>query len=527
MKNSLENSLRFYYYTVTTLALFYLAFWLQDFLDQVLLNHGLTDTLTLAGVLDLISNLPIFGDWRWAIGALVVGAVHWFLIFRDRQKTEREGDDTSLIRAAFLSVVMGLLGLRVLFAIITIIQEMTYPAQATLPNAATIAGLGAWGLAAGLVYTEWRVGGEFKGGARNIALGSSLVGQWMLAIASVSAIALLVQSALQNIVAPLPECSQSLDVVTQLVTFVSRLFQTCTDTPPPLDAALTAGVILGAWFVFTRWSSAFADGGLNGIFTNIDAVVGALIVSLSFLYGAVLGMRFLFDKFSGQPGVEAPRSLLSTPGAFGLASYPFIGALIAGLSVFGVYFYRERKNKNTSDDPKVASAFRSSLVTVAICLALTLLVGASWLLGDVFVALLPSIGLGDGVVSPGDWSLGVMLAIPGAILGFTPLLAEKGKPALSIFQEMDGVATGYGRVGVSLAGRMYVRLLSIGISVFILSPSLAALVAVVGTDALSVSLDFLPFNPISYIAPHLAGFIVISGIYLLYFWTVARRLRNK
>jgi hypothetical protein len=486
---------RFVIYFVTSFSLVYLTNVAQNALHSALLNAGFTDTLTLGGLIDLVSDLPFFTSVQADVFFAVLGIIGWLLILRDRRT---EDGRSNAVRAGFLTFLTALFGIRILLSAMVIVRNVDTLAQSSIPIAAQLAAVGAWGLALGLTLLEWSRGRPFNELGQKWAKFFALAGQWAILVMGVWALAQTVQSALQSVIAPLPLCSPELNIFAQLVAFISRLTQQCTDTPPFPGALLTTALLIGAFALYTWWANKYKHDttGLD----NADAVVGALIAGLVVTFNSVLAVRFIWDRISQHPGAVFPQSLLSTPGSIDIASYPFAGPLVAGLVVTALYFWREKRREREEKD---SYGLMYGIMMLAFPLGAVFFVGACMLLGHVFVALLNHFGFTEVGVTSDDWVNGLMLLIPGLLWGAI------------LWRDLQGM--GKGMASVSVPGRTYVVAFYVG--------TLGATVlSVIGLIALVVTwLLGTPIDPTNSVWARLVAIIIVMAPFARYYYNITRR----
>ena len=484
---------RFFIYFVTSFSLVYLTNVLQNVFHSGLLSAGLTDTLTLGGLIDLVSELPIFTSIQADVVVAVLGIVGWLLILWDRRT---EDGRSNAVRAGFLAFLAASFGFRILLSAMVMGSNVDTLAQSSIPIAAQLAAVGAWGIALGLVLLEWSRGRPFNELGQKWAMFWALVGQWAVLVLGVWALAQTVQSALQSKIAPLPLCSQELNVFAQLVAFISRLTQQCTDTPPFWGAVLTTLLLVGAFIIYTWWANMYQKYQFVRL-NNADAIVGALIAGVVITYNSVIAVRFAWDWISQHPGFVWPQSLLSTPGSIDIASYPFVGSLVAGLCVAGVYFWRAIK---ATDFGRLSYG----LMTLSFPVGGVFFVGACMLLSHVFVALLNHFGFTEVSVSSDDWSNGLMLLTPGLLWG------------LLLWRWLRQMA--WGRLTVSTPGRIYV-------GVFFVVTLAAAVLSAVGLIALLFITYVLgtEIDPTNTVWARLVAIIIVTAPSARYYYNLTRR----
>lgn len=481
---------RYIIYFVTAFSLVYLTNVLQNVFHSGLLSAGLTDTLTLGGLLDLVSELPVFTSIQVDVFVAVLGVTGWLLILWDRRT---EDGRSNAVRAGFLAFLAASLGFRILLSAMVIVSNVDTLAQSSIPIAAQLAAIGAWGIALGLTLLEWSRGRPFNDLGQKWAKFFALIGQWAVLVLGVWALAQTVQSALQSKIAPLPLCSPELNILAQLVAFISRLTQQCTDTPPFWGTLLTTLLLIGAFAIYTVWANKYQSARLE----NADAIIGALIAGVVITYNSVIAVRFVWDRISQHPGAVLPQSLLSTPGSIDIASYPFLGSLVAGLCVAGVYYWRARV---APDESRLSYG----LMTLSFPVGAVFLVGACMLLGHVFVALLNHFGLTEVSVSPDDWSNGLMLLTPGLLWG------------LLLWRWLRQLA--WGRLTVSLPGKIYV-------GVFFVVPLAVAVFSVIGLIALLFITYVLgtDIDPTNTVWARLVAIIIVMAPVAWYYRGLTRR----
>lgn len=509
MTTAVRRILRIFYYSATAFCLIYLGNVLQNLLHTLLLRvGGFTDVLTLGGLLDLISDLPFFTSVQADITVLALGIFGWLLIRHDR-KTTIEGQD-GVTRALFLAGLSCFIGLRILLAVILIVRNVDAFAQSNIPIAAPLAAALAWGAALGLVALEWGVGRRFESAVgQKVALFFALLGHWIVLMMVIWALAQAAQSALQ-LMNPLPLCSRQFDIFAQLVAFIARLAQTCTDTPPLPGALATLAVILLAFALYIRWAARYEIEDAPGVWispflSNLDAIIGAATTGAVIVFNSVRFAQFILDIITGHSETVFPQSLLSTPSEFGLASYPFAGPLVAGVIMLIFYFRRERRLAAATED---SSGLLYGIMTLAFVVGPVFLAGASLLLGHVFVAILHLVGYTDASISPDEWSFGWMLLIPGALVGGL------------LWKDLHAMGRG-GATEVSLPGKTYVRVFLWGARL-IAGACLAFLLGDIGSAVLQA-----PMDPTNRIAPYLVAFIVVMTPFIRYYRDLKRKWPRK
>ncbi len=506
MTSAVQRVLRFIYYFITTCCLVYLGNVLQNVAHNLLLRVGFTDVLTLGGLLDLVSDLPIFTNIPADVVVLVIGVIGWLLIRHDR-KTTSEGRG-GVIRAIFLAVLVCFIGLRILLSVVLIVRNLDALSQpSSLPIASPLAAVIAWGIALVLVVLEWAKGGKFEEAGQKIAVFFALLGQWIVLVMAIWAIAQTVQSLLQTAIAPLPLCSRELDIPSQLLAFISRFAQTCTDTAPIPGALVTMLVILLVFYAYIRWATLDKETWGNSIWLrNLDAMIGATVTGVIIVLYSVLGIRFILDIVTGHTEAVIPQSLLSTPGEFGLASYPFLGPFVAGLIMLVVYFWRERRRVSESDD---SSGLGYGIMMLSFVVGPVFFAGASLLLGHVFLAIMNRLGYTEASVSPDDWSFAWMLLIPGLLYG-----------AL-LWRDLHAMGRG-GPIGVPRPGRIYVRVFLWGTEL-VAGVSFAFFVALVLSDVLDMPMEAIANR----FAPYTVATILVMTPFIRYYRDLKLRWPNK
>lgn len=481
-------------YSVTACALIYLTIVLQNILRVQLVRIGLADVITLGGLPDLISQLPVFVSVQADIAVFVIGAIGWLVIQHDRNKMH-EGSG-NLVRAVFLAGLTLTFTLRILPELLLVVRNAETLAQDSLPIASPLASAIAWGAATGLVQVEWSFRRLVDGKDQTIAMFFAFLGQWVAVILVIWSIGQVVQSLLQSAFAPLRLCSTDLNIGAQILTFILRYVQQCTDTPPLLGAALVLILVVAALALYSRWGTLYENNRIKGL----SAIIVAAIAGAVICFNSVLGIRFMLDVITRDPQADFPLSLLSTPGSFGTASYPFAGPLLAGLLVLTYYTWRERRYLLKTG---YASGMLNGLVTLSFLVGLLLFYGGWVLLGHIFVAILHNLGISQIGVDSNAWKFGLMFSIPGVLLGIPlgKILHPVGKPKAS----------------GTVQGRIYV----IGFQRFTIASTAISgslLLAILGTDLLGT-----PVDPTNYWWPHMLAVIAFNVPLARYFYDLRRR----
>ena len=478
-------------YLVTASCLFYLTNVLQNVFHDLLLRVGMTDVITLGGLLDQISGLPIFTSLQATIAVFIVGMFFWWLIWRDRRKNYDGGSNA--VRAFFLALITAAFGLRILLSAILIVRNVDTFGESSLPIAASLAAVGAWGIALLLVLLEWTRGEQFDDLGLKFAMLFAYLGQWILVIMGVWAIAQTVQSLLQTLIHPLPLCSRQLDVFAQLIAFIARIEQACTDTPPLAGATLTMLLIVLAFAIYARWGT--REGYKSDRIRDADAIIGATIAGVVVTLNSVLGIRLAADIVTGHSETVFPESILSTPGTIGVASYPFVGPLIAGFCVFGFYVVREYRRSDA-----IGRSF--GLMALSFPVGIVFLVGACLLAGHILTALLYRAGFVEIGVTPDNWSDGLMFFIPG--LGWGGLLWSRLR--------------GLGRPKVVRAPNWIYVMVFLILTGGAMLVSLAFFIALVGSELLGS-----PIDPTNHFWPYMIATTVVTFLPARYYNGLMRR----
>src|SRR5690242_3702775 len=118
-------------YSATACALIYLTIVLQNIFTDLLERAGLTDAITLGGLPDLISRLPIFADMRADITVLAIGLFGWLGIRYDQHKADKWSGNK--VRALFLAGLTVAFTLRILPELLLIVRNVETLAQNDLP----------------------------------------------------------------------------------------------------------------------------------------------------------------------------------------------------------------------------------------------------------------------------------------------------------------------------------------------------------------------------------------------------------
>jgi hypothetical protein len=495
---------RIYYYAVTSIAFIYLIAALQYFIHQQLINVvGLTDTLSLAAILDLSATLPVFGDWGIAVGVLVVGAVHWFLLANDRS-SGGEGRNGA-IRALFVVGLLSAFGLKVAFSLIVLLRNLGAP-DASI-SAAPLAGVVAGLIAVGLIEAERRLGQPFNRRGNVVAKLMVLLGEWTLVVGALWAIGQAIQASLQQWLQtqPLNACSTDLNVLSRLIIFITQPVAQCAATPPVLGGWLTAVVAAVGLCIYVWWAELYEIPTL----ANIDAFVVMLLVGSVIVVNLALGARLFIDFATLQPNTQLPLSLLSTPGSEtqAIASYPFIGPLVAGLLLLALVIWRQVVRVDDTGDE---DGFAFALLAVSYPVALALFWGTGLLLGHLLSTIGYDLHIVETTVPSIDWNIGVMLLIAGGIGALSPGFITR----YTLWYQLRG----YGRGGarkISLPGRIYVYSYLITLMIATILSGVIFAVYVI------TKLLGRPIDSTNYIAAHALGYFIVFAIGALYY----RRMR--
>lgn len=511
----MSNLRRIYYYTVTSIAFIYLITALQYFIHQFLTNTlSLTDTVSLAAILDLSATLPIFGDWRVAVAVLVIGIIHWILLANDRG-SRNEGSN-GVVRALFLIGLMSAAGLKVIFSLFVLLRNMGTPDVpiSAAPLAGVIAGL----IAVGLLEAERRLGLPFNLYGTVAAKLMVLLGKWALIVGALWGIGQAIQASLQQWLHPLPSCSTDLNILSSLVTFMSQPGAACTATPPLLGGWLVAVVAAVGLWIYVWWAELYDKSYDVPALANIDALLTMLLIGAVIVTELALGVRLFIDAVTLQENTVLPQSLLTTPGSEtqAIASYPFIGLLVAGIALLALIVWRLYA-RTAETRKKDSLAF--GIVAISYPVAFVLFWGAGLLLGH----LLSTIGYDLHIVKsavPGiDWNLGVMLLIAGVI----GVLAPGFIPKLTLWYELRGYALGNPR-SISLYGRIY-------IFSYLITLAIAAIVSgIIFVAIVVMKLLGRPVDPTNYFVAHVLGFFIIFALGVWYHRRILREgdmLRGK
>jgi hypothetical protein len=512
----MSNLRRIYYYAVTSIAFIYLITALQYFIHQFLTNTlGLTDSISLAAILDLSATLPIFGDWRVAVAVLVIGAIHWFLLARDRSSGDEESG--GFVRAFFLIGLMSAIGLKVVFALIVLLRNVGTPDVpiSAAPLAGVIAGL----IAVGLLEAERRAGPLFNERGTVVAKLIVLLGKWALVVGALWAIGQAIQASLQQWLQALSSCSTDLNIPSSLVTFMSQPGATCTTTPPVVGGWLVAVVAGAGLWIYVWWAERFDKFYDAPVLANIDAMVTMLLIGSLIVANIALCARLFIDRVTLQENTALPQSLLTTPGSETqpIVSYPFIGSLLAGIALLALIVWR-LVVRTAETRKKDSLAF--GIVAISYPVAFALFWGAGLLLGH----LLSTIGYDFHIVTTAvpsiDWNVGAMLLIAGVI----GMLAPGFIPKLTLLRELRGYGLGNTR-SISPYGRIYVfSYLIILIVAAIISGSMFVVIVVMKLLARS------PIDSTNYFVVHVLGFFIVFALGAWYHRNIIREgdmLRGK
>lgn len=512
----MSNLRRIYYYTVTSIAFIYLITALQYFIHQFLTNTlGLTDSISLAAILDLSTTLPVFGDWRVAVAVLVIGAIHWFLLARDRSSGDEDGN--GIVRALFLIGLISAVGLKVVFSLIVLLRNVGTP---DVPiSAAPLAGFIAGLVAVGLLEAERRFGPSFNERGNVVAKLMVLLGKWVLVVGALWAIGQAIQATLQLWLHLLPSCSTELNILSSLVTFMSQPGATCTTTPPVFGGWLVAVVAAVGLCIYVWWAESYDNPYDVPVLANIDAMVTMLLVGSIIVANLALGTRLFIDRVTLQDNTVLPQSLLTTPGSEtqSIVSYPFIGPLIAGIVLLALIVWR-LVVRTAETRKKDSLAF--GIVAISYPVALVLFWGTGLMLGH----LLSTIGYDLDIVKtavPGiDWNVGAMLLIAGVI----GVLAPGFIPKLTLLRELRGYGLGNTR-SISPYGRIYVFSYLITLIVAAIVSGVMFVVIVV-MKLLARS----PIDSTNYFVVHVLGFFIAFALGVWYHRNIIREgdmLRGK
>ena len=488
---------RIYMYCATALALLYTAYAVQTGLQSLLTSFGMTNTITLGGVLDLFSGQPIFSDVLVDAVVAVLGLLHWRWLRADQQdaKVEDEGG----IRAFFVAGLSAFFGIKILLELVTIARNIDVLSSTNLPIATPLAAAVASALALAAVQYEWYHGGALSEVGTIVAKCFALLGRWVLIFVAIWAVGQWTQSILQTVIAPLRVCSTSLGVFDQLLTFVARLSQTCTNTPPPFGATLTMLLTAAAFFIYAHWSTRYQ----NTFLSNLDAVVGPAIVGVVLALNGIVGTRLIFEIVSGQSGVALPQSLLSTPGSAGISSYPFLGPIVGAL---GVYIFYRLREKDRRDNKFVDEGIQFLFVTLCYPFAVEFFSGVCLLFGHGLAALAYDVGYVDISISADDWAFALTLLIPGLI------------GALWLWRPLREIDRGGTRI--TLPTRIYVN------SFFQIARAACVVSLVILVVLLGSAVFGTPINPSNYFAPHMFAVAIVEGITWWYYAGVKRRWKT-
>lgn len=490
---------RVYLYLVVSCALIGAAFAVQNFVHDRLLGLGLTDLNTLPGFLDWVASLPIFHSVSWFIGFIVVGLIHWHFLRRDRA----DGDDDSLgiIRAFFVSGLAAAIGIRIIFAVIMLVRNVDVYSQGNIAIAEPLAEIVTWSVALAAVLWEWGARKDLGEIGATVVKCFALIGQWVLIVVSLWAFGQAIQSYLQAIFVPLPLCSPGFNVITMLFTLISQTAGQCAAVPPPLGATLTGLVALGALAIYTTWAARQSEAipsWVDTILNRIDTVVGAAVGGIVAITFSVIGTRFLLDLATHQPQTTFPKSLLSAPDSLDVASYPFVGPLLAAVTLL-VYGYVREARRDDSPDQEGIHVYQ---LTLAYPMAVAFFVGASLILGDILITILYYLHIAGASVSTDTWNFGLMILIPG-FLGWVPLQ-----------RLLDGIGRGTstgGALGVTLSGRIYV------VSFLIATAGAALISFIVGLYIVVSPLLGTPVDPSGEVWPRCFAVTLIAAPFALYY----------
>lgn len=477
-------------YSIATLSLLYMTEVLQRVVRDLLLRVGFTDALTLGGLPDLISALPIFSDIRADVVVVLVGVGSWLLIRHDRQNTSNGKGNR--VRAFFIAGLAAALGLLMLFSVLIIAFNAESLSQQHLPMAVPLAGALSWGVALVTILVEWRLGGQrFDNVGERIAMFFAYLGQWVLAIFIIWSIGSIVQSVLQRMILPLPLCSAQPNITAQIVAFIQRFTGQCTAVPPLFSAMLTATVTIAAVAIYVRWGGRYRNMGIS----NTDAIVGTAIAGFFILLNCVLGVRLLLDISAGSARASFPRSLLSSPGSLAINTYPFLGPLVACASVLVFYYWRTRRKAKANGSNEQLYG----LMTFAFELGAVFFVGVCTFIGDVFVVLLRNVGVTSASVTTDDWLLSLMLVIPGFLLG------------LALWRSVDEMGRWGNRVYSPTPRKIYVTVFYQGLRGAV-GFSLLIILGLVVTALLRT-----PIDPTNAWALRMIAVTLVIGLFLPYY----------
>lgn len=491
---------RIYYYAVTSIAFIYLITALQYFIHQLLTNNvGLTDTISLAAILDLSATLPIFGDWRVILAVLVIGVIHWLLLANDR--SSGDPDRNGAIRALFVIGLLSAFGLKVAFSLIVLLRDLGTPdaSISAAPLAGAVAGL----VGVGLIYAESRFGRSFNPRGIVVAKLTVMLGEWTLVVGALWAIGQAIQASLQQWLQPQPlnTCSSDLNILSHLIIFITQPSTQCATTPPVLGGVLTMVVAAVGLCIYVWWSELYDVPTV----ANIDAFVVMLLIGTIIIVNLALGARLFVDWATLQPNTVLPLSLLSTPGSQtqAIASYPFIGPLVAGIALLALFIWRQVARVDDTGDE---DGFAFAMVALSYPVALALFWGAGLLLGHLLSTIGYDLHIVETTVPSIDWNIGAMLLIAGVIGALAPGFITK----YALWYQLRGYGRGGAR-SVSLPGKVYVYSYLITLMIAaILSGIIFALYVV-------TKLFGHPIDSTNYIAAHALGFFIVTTAGALYY----------
>jgi hypothetical protein len=398
---------RVYYYFVASVALIFLTYAIQNVVYEVLVRTGLQGysysqpgSLRQAAVLLAVAVVIV----------APVGGLHWWLIRRDARQ-----DPTALggvVREIFLDLLTfgSLITVTIsLGSVLYYAFETSHASYESGPTTQLSLVIG-WGIALIALSAERLATRDQHTAAK--AISGTFAG--LTGLAFLITIAVLGSSALQMVVdhaaSLYPGCS--LNGFTDNQTFPCQII---TPNSPGSPLGSTFAYVLG-FAAIVYW------------LRDIAGTAGRLIVDAAYIIvGTITALAGVFDLMQGllhyfthYPLTQFAQSLVSTESS-GIPTTPFAGSLAMGAILLGYFVTQAWAVPNRGQHPELGR--QVALVAIAVPLAATFLIGASEVLGGLF--LLPTLF----PQSADFWFGAVSMALSGvAWVALWPLLARMSNP---------------------------------------------------------------------------------------------------